>query len=201
MSNSELPSLGERVEVQPSAAQPLYVHLAISDPEVIVAASEYPEGRSRTDFIQTALKIGVLSLRAARGVVDGDAIRKEGDVLLSQLNERLNGWRTNMEQNLTNSLSHYFDPKQGMFAERVERLVSDDGDLAGVMKGQVANAQLSLTNLFQQFVGKIANFSKCWIRQATTNSCRRWIRRLMASSRLKTLPSCSSSRWTSLEAR
>lgn len=137
-----------------TATQALYVHLAISDPEVILAASEYPEGRPRTDFIQTALKIGVLSLRAARGVVDGDSIRKEGDALLAQLNERLNGWRTNMEQNLTSSLSHYFDPKQGMFAERVERLVRDDGDLAGVMKGQVASAQVSLTNLFQQFVGE-----------------------------------------------
>ena len=134
--------------------EPLYVHLAISDPEVILAANEYSEGRQRTEFIQTALKIGVLSLRAARGVVDGDSIRREGDALLAQLNERLNGWRTNMEQNLTSSLSHYFDPKQGMFAERVERLVRDDGDLAGVMKVQVATAQLSLTNLFQQFVGE-----------------------------------------------
>ena len=144
----------EQIAASVGVVAPLYVHLAISDPEVIQAASEYPEGRSRTDFIQTALKIGVLSLRAARGVVDGDAIRKEGDALMAQLNERLNGWRTNMEQNLTSSLSHYFDPKQGMFAERVERLVRDDGDLAGVMKGQVANAQVSLTNLFQQFVGE-----------------------------------------------
>lgn len=43
---------------------------------------------------------------------DGDSIRKEGDALLAQLNERLNGWRTNMEQNLTSSLSHYFDPSR-----------------------------------------------------------------------------------------
>jgi hypothetical protein len=154
MPNIESTDVDAAVENRPAAAQPMYVHLAISDPEVILAASEYPEGRARTDFIQTALKIGVLSLRAARGVVDGDAIRKEGDALLSQLNERLNGWRTNMEQNLTSSLSHYFDPKQGMFAERVERLVRDDGDLASVMKGQVVTAQISLTNLFQQFVGE-----------------------------------------------
>lgn len=147
--NPEAPETG-----QAGSQPPLYVHLAISDPEVILAASEYPESRPRTDFIQTALKIGGLSLRAARGVVGGDSIRKEGDALLAQLNERLNGWRTNMEQNLTNSLSHYFDPEQAMFAERVERLVHDDGDLAEVMKGQMANAQLSLTNLFQQFVGE-----------------------------------------------
>ncbi len=158
MPEVQLANTGENPEAheseQAGSQSPLYVHLAISDPEVILAASEYPEGRPRTDFIQTALKIGVLSLRAARGVVDGDSIRKEGDALLAQLNERLNGWRTNMEQNLTSSLSHYFDPKQGMFSERVERLVRDDGDLAGVMKGQVANAQVSLTNMFQQFVGE-----------------------------------------------
>ena len=158
MAEVQLANTGEHPEAHDSghtgSQPPLYVHLAISDPEVILAASEYPEGRPRTDFIQTALKIGVLSLRAARGVVDGDSIRKEGDALLAQLNERLSGWRTNMEQNLTSSLSHYFDPKQGLFAERVERLVRDDGDLAGVMKGQVASAQTSLTNLFQQFVGE-----------------------------------------------
>jgi hypothetical protein len=140
--------------LSPGAHEPMYVHLAISDPEVILAAGEYPEGRPRTDFIQTALKIGVLSLRAARGVVDGDAIRREGDSLLAQLNERLEGWRQNMERNLTGSLSHYFDPRQGMFAERVERLVRDDGDLASVMKSQVQSAEQALAAVFQQFIGE-----------------------------------------------
>jgi hypothetical protein len=154
--NDKVIAMPVETDAAPPAAahEPLYVHLAISDPEVILAASEYPEGRPRTDFIQTALKIGVLSLRAARGVVDGDAIRREGDSLLAQLNERLEGWRQNMERNLTGSLSHYFDPRQGMFAERVERLVRDDGDLANVMKTQVQSAELALAAVFQQFVGE-----------------------------------------------
>jgi hypothetical protein len=155
MNDKVIPLPVETDAAPPAVAhEPMYVHLAISDPEVIAAAGEYPEGRPRTDFIQTALKIGVLSLRAARGVVDGDAIRREGETLLAQLNERLEGWRQNMERNLTGSLSHYFDPRQGMFAERVERLVRDDGDLAAVMKSQVQSAEQALTGLFQQFAGE-----------------------------------------------
>lgn len=133
--------------------EPFYVNLVISDPEVILAAQEYPDGRPRTDFLLTALKIGVLSLRAARGVVDGDAVRKEGEHLIAQLTERLNGWRTLLEQEVTSSLSHYFDPQQGKFVERVERLVKSDGDLATVVKLQVQTAEQSLTKVFEQFIG------------------------------------------------
>jgi hypothetical protein len=131
-----------------STYEPMYVHLAISDPEVLLAASEYQEGRPRTDFIQTALKIGVLSLRAARGVVDGDAIRKEGDQLLDKLSERLNGWRELMEQNVTSTLTHYFDPTKGTFTDRVERLVKADGELVTVMRGQVVTAEQTLGKVF-----------------------------------------------------
>jgi hypothetical protein len=140
--------------------EPIYVNLAISDPEVIVAAGEYTEGRPRTDFLLTALKIGVLSLRAARGVVDGDAVRKEGEHLMAQLTERLNGWRDRLEQGVTTSLSHYFDPHQGKFVERVERLVKSDGDLASVMKLQVQTAEQSLSKVFEQFIGENSRLIK-----------------------------------------
>lgn len=132
---------------------PMYLNLVLSDPEVVLAAREYPEGRPRTDFIQTALKVGVLSLRAARGVIDGDAVRKEGERLMTALTERLNGWRETMEGNVTGTLTRYFDPSQGMFTERVERLIRHDGDLASVMRGQVQQAEQSLAKLFEQFVG------------------------------------------------
>lgn len=143
-----------------STYEPMYVHLAISDPEVLLAASEYQEGRPRTDFIQTALKIGVLSLRAARGVVDGDAIRKEGDQLLDKLSERLNGWRELMEQNVTSTLTHYFDPTKGTFTDRVERLVKADGELVTVMRGQVVTAEQTLGKVFDQFIGENSHLLK-----------------------------------------
>jgi hypothetical protein len=144
----------------PGRHEPFYVNLVISDPEVILAAAEYAEGRPRTDFLLTALKIGVLSLRAARGVVDGDAVRKEGEHLIAQLTERLNGWRSVLEQGVTSSLSHYFDPQQGKFVERVERLVKADGDLATVMKQQVQSAEQSLSKVFEQFIGENSQLIK-----------------------------------------
>lgn len=139
---------------------PFYVNLVISDPEVILAASEYAEGRPRTDFLLTALKIGVLSLRAARGVVDGEMVRKEGEHLMEQLGERLNGWRKVFEERVAGSLSHYFDPKQGTFVERVERLVHADGDLANVMKLQVQSAEQNLSKVFEQFIGENSQLLK-----------------------------------------
>jgi hypothetical protein len=141
-------------------SDPFYVNLVISDPEVILAAGEYPEGRARTDFLLTALKIGVLSLRAARGVVDGDMVRQEGERLMEHLGERLNGWRKVFEERVAGSLSHYFDPKQGMFVERVERLVHADGDLANVMKQQVQSAEQSLAKVFEQFIGENSQLLK-----------------------------------------
>jgi hypothetical protein len=83
MSDIEFAKAGSHTSEQDAeltcSTTPLHVHLAISDLEAIRAASDYPEGRARSEFIQTGLKIGVLPVRAARGVVDGDAIRKEGD--------------------------------------------------------------------------------------------------------------------------
>jgi hypothetical protein len=143
-----------------SGTEPLYVHLAVSDPEVVLAASEFPEGRARTDFFQTAIKIGVLSLRAARGVVDGEAIRREGDQLMERLTERLNGWRDVMETNVSRTLIHYLDPKDGTFSNRLERLVQADGDLERVVRGQVQTAETTLSKVFEQFIGENSNLLK-----------------------------------------
>jgi hypothetical protein len=143
-----------------AAPEPMYCHLAISDPEVLMAASEFPEGRARTEFFQTAIKIGVLSLRAARGVVDGDAIRREGDQLMERLTERLNGWRELMESNVSQTLVRYFDPKQGSFTNRLERLVQSDGELATVVSQQVSTAEQSLGKVFEQFIGENSQLLK-----------------------------------------
>ena len=62
----------------PGIVEPIYLHLSVTDPETIAALSESSEGRDRQGLTLTALKIGILSLKAARGSVDGAAIRQEG---------------------------------------------------------------------------------------------------------------------------
>lgn len=151
--NTSMPEVAP-IQVRQAAAEASIVTFGVSDPEVLLALSEYPEGQARTNFLVTALKVGVLSLKAARGTLDADNVRREGDRLMEQLTERLNGWREQFEGRVTGSLSHYFDPKQGVFMERVDRLTRQDGELSGVVKQQVREAELSLAKVFEQFVGE-----------------------------------------------
>jgi hypothetical protein len=138
----------------PAPARAVRVSLDVDDPEVVAALLEQPEGPVRTQFVATCLKIGVLSLRAARGLVDGEAIRREGDALVRQLTERLTHHRELLETDLKSSLTHYFDPKNGLFSVRVENLVKDDGELASLIRGQVATVQHELQGTFEKFVGE-----------------------------------------------
>jgi hypothetical protein len=137
-----------------AALEPTIVTFAVSDPEVLLALSEHQDGSNRTNFLVTALKVGVLALKAARGTLDSDTLRREGDRVMEELGSRLNTWRSKFEERVTGSLTHYFDPQEGTFTDRVNRLVRDDGDLASVVRRQVAEAQGSLSKVFDQFVGE-----------------------------------------------
>ena len=125
--------------------EPTIVTFAVSDPEVLLALSEHPDGPARTNFLVTALKVGVLSLKAARGTLDSDTLRREGDRLMEELGTRLNNWRSRFEERVSGSLAHYFDPQQGTFMERVHRLTKADGDLATVVRQQVQEARTNLS--------------------------------------------------------
>ena len=136
-----------------AAGEPLYLHLSITDPEVVQSLLESGEGRERQEFALTALRIGILSLRAARGTVDGATVRSEGERLLLTLEERLSSHRQVLDEALGGTLRSYFDPASGSFTERVQRLLRQDGELASLIGGQVAAARQSLDTLFQQHLG------------------------------------------------
>ena len=149
------------IETKPApASAPTIVTFAISDPEVLLAMAEYPDGPARTNFLVTALKVGVLSLKAARGTLDSDTVRREGDRLMEQLGERLNTWRGKFEERVSGSLSHYFDPSQGIFVERVNRLTKADGEPVSVMRQQVREAEQTLNKVFEQFIGENSDLLK-----------------------------------------
>lgn len=72
-----------------AALEPIYLHLSVTDSETLAALAEASDGRERQELALTALKIGILSMKAARGTVDGTTIRNESDRLLGTLEERL----------------------------------------------------------------------------------------------------------------
>lgn len=139
---------------KPPAVEPLIVTLALSDPEVLHALKDYPDGPARNQFLVTALKVGVLSLKAAHGSLDSDTLRREGDRLLDELSNRLDSWRSGFEERVSGSLAHYFDPQQGAFTERVNRLTKADGDLVAVMRQQTNEAQAGFAKVLELFVGE-----------------------------------------------
>lgn len=141
-------------QLEPSALEPTIVTFAVSDPEVLLALSDFQDGPARTNFLVTALKVGVLALKAARGTLDSDTLRREGDRVMEELGARLNAWRSKFEERVTGTLTLYFDPQAGTFVDRVNRLVRDDGELASVVRRQVAEAQGTLSRVFEQFVGE-----------------------------------------------
>jgi hypothetical protein len=139
---------------EPTTLTPTIVTIGITDPEVLLALSEYAEGSEQTQFLTTALKVGVMALKAAKGTIDSNAVRHEGDRLMTELSSRLGAWRAGLEERITGSLSRYFDPKDGLFMERVDRLTRSDGELSAVMRQQVTDAQGHLTRVFDSFIGE-----------------------------------------------
>jgi hypothetical protein len=63
--------------------------LTIREPEVVLEINKFEDGMEREQFALSALRIGVLALRQASGVVDANAVRAEGERLVGSVRELL----------------------------------------------------------------------------------------------------------------
>jgi hypothetical protein len=81
-------------------------------------------------------------------------VRREGERLLHDLKTALDGSRNEIHTNLTNALKEYFDPNDGRFQERVERLIKQDGDLEQVLQRQVGGNGSVLANTLAEHIGE-----------------------------------------------
>jgi hypothetical protein len=116
----------------------LEVRIEVRDRELIEEFVRLRPGRERDAFTADALRIGVLALRQVRGQVDAQTVRHEVDRLLDELRQGLSEHQSTLGERLSSTLREYFDPESGRFAERVDRLTHEDGELAGVMRRQVS---------------------------------------------------------------
>ena len=137
-----------------TALTPLYLNLVVSDAETAEALLQHEEGRPRGQFALTALKVGVLALRTARGTVDAAAVRGESERLLALLGERLEKHRELVDSIVGRTLANYFDPRSGQFSDRVARLVAEDGELARVIQNKVADASRGIDEILATHLGQ-----------------------------------------------
>src|ERR1017187_2694555 len=136
------------------SVQSVLLSLVISDHESVAELLQKAEGRERDEYALTSLRIGILALKHARGQIDADAVKREGERLLVDLKSALDQSRNDIHSNLTNSLKEYFDPDSGRFQERVERLIKQDGDLEQVLQRQVGNNGSELAKTLAAHIGE-----------------------------------------------
>src|SRR4051812_36062316 len=82
----------------------LALELVVTDQEVIRELCQQREGRERDDFALSALRLGVLALKQARGQVDAQALKREGELLLKDVSRALNEHRTHLDSTLSRAL-------------------------------------------------------------------------------------------------
>ena len=121
----------------------LVLTLRVDDPEMVSELQKHSDGPERESFAVSALRIGVLALRQVQGQVDAEAIRNEGNHLLTQLQHELQSHVAAIDGKLSSTLKQYFDPGSGQFTERVERLIKKDGDLERVLRSQIGDVESS----------------------------------------------------------
>ena len=120
-------------ESQPGTSKSLSLQLEVTDPEVVAELRNRPVGDERSQFALTALRIGVLSLRAAAGQLDAATVKEAGDKLIADIHLLLSGRARDLTNGVATSLTQYFDPSTGLMTQRLEALLKKDGDLERVL--------------------------------------------------------------------
>lgn len=128
--------------------------LLVTDPEIADVLSAFSAGRSRENFALSALRIGILALKQAEGQVDANAVRNEGERIMSTLQQHLSEHQNTVTLQIANSIKEYFDPAGGRFNERLERLLKEDGELEQVIRRQIGQDESELTKTLAAHFGE-----------------------------------------------
>lgn len=107
----------------------LHLALTVREPEVIVELCKCEEGPLRHEYALSALRIGILALRQASGLVDANAVRAEGERLVGSVRELMTTNTTAFLATIAAILKSYFDPTEGHLPQRLDRLIKKDGEL------------------------------------------------------------------------
>lgn len=137
-----------------TALESIELRLLITDPDLCGGLEAHEEGRPRHDFAIASMKIGAVALAQARGRIDADRVRAEGDRLMENLGLALAEHQRSVAEQIGTCLKGYFDPESGRFNERVERLVRKDGELERLLRSQIGGEGSELAQTLAGHVGE-----------------------------------------------
>jgi len=133
-----------------SSRKGLRIDLFVCDTDVLAALQSQPDQAATESLALAALKVGVLAIRQASGAIDSRTIQKEADDLLANLKAAMN----EQASLVRNTLHQYFDPSNGQFNQRIERLVGRDGDLEKVIEANLTGEHSTLHQILRNNLGE-----------------------------------------------
>jgi hypothetical protein len=134
----------------PLDGTPEVLSLAVTDPEVVAELRRLPAGPARQRFALDALRIGVLSMRAASGELDVRAVHDAGQQLVLELRGVLAERGTALTATMADAFARYFDPSTGVVTQKLEGLTTDGGDLERVLRQHVGDESTLVRTLAAQ---------------------------------------------------
>jgi hypothetical protein len=137
-----------------AAVSPLRLELEIWDAEVIEELTRLPEGQERDELARTALRIGILALKQARGDLDIQGLRNEANRLLESLEQVLDTHQRELQNRLESALREYFDPNSGKLPERIQRLLGNGGELEGFLRRYIGKEDSEMSKTLLAHVGE-----------------------------------------------
>ena len=121
---------------QRPATRSLVLTVEVTDPEVVMELRRH-EGEDLERYVLTALRLGVLSLRAAGGQSDASSLREAGATLVSEVRELLSTRASEVTERIASSLTQYLDPQSGVLPQRLQALVRKDGEIETMLRSHV----------------------------------------------------------------
>lgn len=135
-----------------STTEPMTLSLTITDAECLPELMAREEGPERDFFVLSALRVGVLSLRQAAGVIDRQGLRNEGDRLIASLHTALKSHYERTTTDIGSVLEKYFDVNDGALLQRLDRLVKKDGELETILSRNVGTDS-ALSSTLERHLG------------------------------------------------
>jgi hypothetical protein len=159
MNKPDVPKAEKRVSPDGETGLGMQLKLWVEDPDVL-AELRQREGAQRDQYALTALRVGVIALRQAGGLVDAEQLKSEGVRILSELETKLSKHATDLDAKLGRELERYFDPTNGSFPQRVAALTSDSGELSGLLKQHIGGDSSVLAQQLAKAVGESSPLMK-----------------------------------------
>lgn len=145
--------------VADNSEEAIYLRLEISDPDTVEVLGQIDE-QERNKYAAKALIIGVAALEAATKQAEAVKLRDIGNQHLDKLEAFLASHEETVQGSIADTLKSYFDPKNGQFTDRVNRLVSNDGELETIITKQIEGAGSPLHLTLDNFIGPKSDFYK-----------------------------------------